>query len=92
MHERATPAAVSKVAVPSSAPDDLAELVAVIFHELRRMAHHQLAREGDHVTLQTTELVHEAYLRLAVHPEAAGRGRAYFFAPHAWSNAASSPE
>ncbi|MBC7844315.1 MAG: sigma-70 family RNA polymerase sigma factor [Gemmatimonadaceae bacterium] len=66
----------------ASAParDDLAELVTIIFHELRRMAHQQLAGEGDHVTLQTTELVHEAYLRLAGHPEVAERGRAYLFA------------
>ena len=63
-----------------SGSDGLAELVAVIFSELRRMAHRQLSRERGHATLQTTELVHEAYLRLVAQPEVAGRGKAYFFA------------
>ena len=64
----------------SSGPDGLAGLVSVIFHELRRMAHRQLAHQGEQVTLETTELVHEAYLRLVGHPDVAGHGKAYFFA------------
>ncbi len=65
-----------------SAPDDLGtlpDLVPVILHELRAMAHRQLAREGAQVTLQTTDLVHEAYLRLTGHPDVTRRGRAYFY-------------
>jgi RNA polymerase sigma-70 factor, ECF subfamily len=54
-------------------------LVPLIYEELRELAHRQLAGEhGDH-TLQTTALVHEAYLRLA-DGHVTGRGRAYFFA------------
>lgn len=55
-------------------------LVPLVLDELRQLAHRHLAAEGDHVTLQTTELVHEAYLRLANHAAVAQRGRAYFFA------------
>jgi RNA polymerase sigma factor (TIGR02999 family) len=55
-------------------------LVPVIFDELRAMAHRQLAREHGPITLQTTELVHEAYLRLAHDARITRLGRAYFYA------------
>ncbi len=43
----------------------LADLIVSLYSELRRLASSYLRRErGDH-TLQTTALVHEAYLRLA---------------------------
>jgi len=43
----------------------VAELVVLLYSELRNLASYYLRRErGDH-TLQTTALVHEAYLRLA---------------------------
>ena len=70
----------SPPAVPTPGHDGLDALVALIFRELRSMAHRHLVRDADHATLQTTKLVHEAYLRLVGHPEVAGRGRAYFFA------------
>jgi RNA polymerase sigma-70 factor, ECF subfamily len=54
--------------------------VALLYDELRELAHRQLAREGGSPTLQTTELVHEAYLRLADDDRVSARGRAYFFA------------
>jgi len=44
------------------------------------MAHWQLARERQNVTLQTTALIHEAYLRMADDPRVSRRGRVYFFA------------
>jgi len=44
------------------------------------MARRQLSRQHDRYTLQTTELVHEAYLRLAGDPRVTQRGRAYFYA------------
>lgn len=58
----------------------LGELIPVIFDELRAMAHRQLARECDGVTLQTADVVHEAYLRLAKHHDVTRRGRPYFYA------------
>jgi RNA polymerase sigma factor (TIGR02999 family) len=41
------------------------ELVAHHYDELRRLAHRYLRRERSEVTLQTTGLVNEAYLRLS---------------------------
>jgi RNA polymerase sigma-70 factor, ECF subfamily len=54
------------------------QLVAVLYDELRRMARRQRAREGRQLTLHTTELVHEAYLRIADDSRVTARGRAYF--------------
>ena len=42
-----------------------AELVVLLYSELRRLASRYLRRERSDHTLQTTALVHEAYLRLA---------------------------
>jgi RNA polymerase sigma factor (TIGR02999 family) len=39
-------------------------LLGIVYAELRRIARRHLAREGPGHTLQTTALVHEAYLRL----------------------------
>lgn len=53
--------------------------VALLYDELRALAHRHRAREGGQATLHTTELVHEAYLRLADDERVGSRGRAYFF-------------
>ena len=58
----------------------LDELVPIVFEELRRLARRQLAREHQLQTLQTTDLVHEAYLRLAGRAGVTEHGRAYFYA------------
>jgi RNA polymerase sigma-70 factor, ECF subfamily len=58
----------------------LDRLVPLLYDELRVMAHRQLARERRNETLQTTALVHEAYLRLVDDSRVTRRGRAYFFA------------
>jgi RNA polymerase sigma factor (TIGR02999 family) len=55
-------------------------LVDLLYGELREMAHRQLAREPAGHTLQTTALVHEAWVRLAAGSEVGRRGRTYFFA------------
>lgn len=39
-------------------------LLPIVYNELRRMARIQLSREGQRHTLQPTELVHEAFVRL----------------------------
>ena len=62
------------------APDALHRIIPAVYAELRRMAHHQLARERDGHTLSTTALVHEAYLRLADHGGVEWGSRAHFFA------------
>jgi RNA polymerase sigma-70 factor, ECF subfamily len=58
----------------------LDELMPLVFDELRRLARRQLARQTQRQTLQTTDLVHEAYLRLVGNTEVATHGRAYFYA------------
>lgn len=58
----------------------LDQLVPLVFEELHDMAHRQLGREHQNVTLQTTALVHEAYLKLVDDARITRRGRAYFFA------------
>ena len=55
-------------------------LVPLILDELRAMARRQLARERELITLQTTELIHEAYLRLVGDRRVTRLGRAYFYA------------
>lgn len=57
----------------------LDRLVPVVYEELKRIARRQLGREAPGHTLQTTALVHEAYVRLAEDPRVTDRGRAYFF-------------
>lgn len=55
------------------------ELFPLVYDELRRLAHLQLRRELRPGTLDTTSLVHEAYLKLAPTIHAAGPNRRYFF-------------
>jgi RNA polymerase sigma factor (TIGR02999 family) len=55
-------------------------LVPVVYEELRRRAAAHLKRERRAQTLQPTDLVHEAYLRLVNQNHAVWRNRAQFFA------------
>lgn len=55
-------------------------LVGLVYDELRAIAHRQLMRERPGHTLQTTALVHEAWLKLVDATQVGRRGRAYFFA------------
>lgn len=55
------------------------ELFAMVYHELRRIARHQLGRELPNGTLYTTALVHEAYLKLAGQKAIEFEDRAHFF-------------
>ena len=67
------------------AAESLDALVPLIYDDLRALAHRQLSREREDITLQTTELVHEAFLRLVDATQVTRRGRAYFFAAAAQS-------
>ena len=51
----------------------------LVYEELRRLAHHYLRKERADHTLQSTALVHEAYLRLAGHNPPQWQNRAHFF-------------
>lgn len=60
-------------------PAPVEDLVPLVYQELRDLARRHLAREAGNPTLQTTELVHEAYLRLADGSRPTRKGRAYLF-------------
>ena len=54
-------------------------LLALAYHELRRVARSHLRRERSGHTLSATGLVHEAWLRLAGHRDQSFENRAHFF-------------
>jgi RNA polymerase sigma factor (TIGR02999 family) len=56
------------------------ELMPLVYDELRRTAKRQLARRRPGDTLDTSALVHEAYLKLAGSGRTAWNDRAHFFA------------
>ena len=58
----------------------LKSLVPLVYAELRRLAHVRLRQERANLTLQTTALVHEAYLRMAKHPPKSVDDRKHFLA------------
>ena len=62
------------------APEAMDRLLPLVYGDLRRMAHRQLAAEPSGHTLSTTALVHEAYLRLAEQTRAEWTDRGHFFA------------
>jgi RNA polymerase sigma factor (TIGR02999 family) len=68
-------------AVAKGDPHAASQLVPLIYGELRRIAAHRLAHESPGQTLQPTDLVHEAYLRLlGAGAEAHWDSRGHFFA------------
>jgi len=58
----------------------LGALLPIVYDELRRLAHRYLQKERPGHTLQSTALVHEAYLRLIKQGEKEFENRAHFFA------------
>jgi RNA polymerase sigma factor (TIGR02999 family) len=79
---RLSPKPVSELLANWEAGDGeaLRVLVCLIHNELRRLAHHYLQNERPGHTLQSTALVHEAYLRLIKQEPAHFENRASFFA------------
>jgi RNA polymerase sigma factor (TIGR02999 family) len=57
----------------------LEALMPLVYEELRRLAHHYLRQGRRDRTLQSTALVHEAYLRLAGRNPPQWQNRAHFF-------------
>lgn len=82
---RATALLQTAVTDEAGAAESLDALVPLIYDDLRALAHRQLSHEREDITLQTTELVHEAFLRLVDVSQVTRRGRAYFFAAAAQS-------
>lgn len=58
----------------------LERLMPFVYQELHRIAQNHLRRERANHTLQTTALVHEAYLRLIDQTKVEWQNRAHFFA------------
>lgn len=58
----------------------LDRLIPLVYDELHRLAHHHLRGERPGHILQTTELVHEAYVRLIDAGRIEWQHRAHFFA------------
>jgi RNA polymerase sigma factor (TIGR02999 family) len=68
-------------AIQQGDPHAAAQLLPLVYDELRRLAAQKLAQEQPGQTLQATALVHEAYLRLVDTPKAqAWNSRGHFFA------------
>lgn len=66
-------------AVSAGRPRAAAELLAVVYGELRRLAAAQLRQLRPGQTLTPTALVHEAYLRLVGAADPGWSGRGHFF-------------
>lgn len=60
--------------------DALDDLFPLVYEELRRLAHRYMNRERRGHTMQTTAVVHEAYLRLIDQKHVQWQNRAHFFA------------
>src|SRR5437867_2345793 len=68
-------------AIEQGDPSAAAQLLPLVYEELRKLAAQQLAREKPGQTLQATALVHEAYLRLVdVEQAQHWNSRGHFFA------------
>jgi RNA polymerase sigma-70 factor, ECF subfamily len=77
-----SPARVSQLVESASKgkAEAMAELLPVVYGELRRVAAGYLRREKPGQTLQATALVHEAYLRLLREQHVSWQNRAHFCA------------
>ena len=67
-------------AIEGGDPTAAAELLPLVYDELRKLAAARLAEEKPGQTLQATALVHEAYLRLVGSEQPGWNGRGHFFA------------
>ena len=82
MESNPTNSSITALVVSAQQEDEpaLNVLIPHLYEELREMAHRQLIGEHGARTLQTTALLHEAYLRLVDDTQITKKGRAYFFA------------
>lgn len=55
-------------------------LIPLVYQELRRLAHRALAKNSSNNTVQTTALVHEAYIRLINVRQVNWQDRVHFYA------------
>ena len=74
--------AITQLAQRWSAGEETAfeELIDLVYDDLRKIARSHLRRENEGGTLDTTALVHEAWVKLADLQDGSWQGRAHFFA------------
>ena len=68
------------LAIRAGDREALNQLMPLVYERLRAMAHARLAGRDPGASLETTGLVHEAYLRLVDQSRAEWRDRSHFFA------------
>ncbi|HXX63365.1 MAG TPA: sigma-70 family RNA polymerase sigma factor [Bacteroidota bacterium] len=80
IYEGFTPGEVTQMLVNVRAGDESAlnRLLPLVYDELRKIASSYLSQEHSSQTIQTSDLVHEAYLRLA-EADVTWQNRAHFF-------------
>src|SRR5262245_9962737 len=61
-------------------PEAAAQLLPLVYDELRGLAARHFQRQPANHTLQPTALVHEAFLKLVGNPNAEWKNRVHFFA------------
>ncbi|MSU49767.1 MAG: sigma-70 family RNA polymerase sigma factor [Opitutus sp.] len=66
-------------AIQNGEPRAAAQLLPLVYDELRKLAAQRLAQERPGQTLQATALVHEAWLRIAGGDPQTWNGRGHFF-------------
>jgi RNA polymerase sigma factor (TIGR02999 family) len=73
---------ITRLLVAHREGDDgaLKRVLPLVYQDLQQLAHRQLRRAGVGPTLNTTSLVHEAYLKLAASDGASWEHRGHFFA------------
>jgi len=60
--------------------ESINRILPLVYNELRSLAHRELRRERNDHTLNTTALVHEAYIKMIKHPPGGNwDGRRHFF-------------
>ena len=79
LKENMSDATVLLSAIEQGEPEAAEKLLNLVYEELRRLAASKMAREAPGQTLQPTELVHEAWLRLTGAANPKFENRAHFF-------------
>ncbi len=81
MDEKSQPGAVTQMlrAAGDGDPKAAADLLPLVYSELRKLARAKMAKTPPGNTLQPTALVHEAYLRLIGSDEVSFTNRGHFF-------------
>jgi RNA polymerase sigma factor (TIGR02999 family) len=75
-----TESAALLTALRGGSRESLERLVPLLYQQLRVIAHRQLGRRPNGGTLQTTELVHEAYLKVVARESGESPDQAHFLA------------